>query len=277
MTSVIQIPRSKRATSSVVALHCSLSSGRQWASLAAELGSDYQIIAPDLSGYGGNTGVATLPTTLAKEAELLRARLDEATGPIHLIGHSYGGAVAFKIATESPFAHRLRSLTLIEPVLPTLLRDIAADRRLYDRFVRVAHDVYEDLFNGLAMEAIDKFTSFWSGSAPPEQLSDKARLRMIAHAEKLSFDFNAVLAEPNVAAAAATLRVPTLLVSGGLSPYLTQRIVARLMTIIGGAQVRHLTAAGHMLPMTHAAIINPEIVEHIARVDEVADVSVAAE
>jgi pimeloyl-ACP methyl ester carboxylesterase len=277
MTSVIHMPRSKRATSSVIALHSSLGSGRQWASLTAELGGDYQIIAPDLSGYGGNTGPAMLPTTLAKEVELLGARLDEATGPIHLIGHSYGGAVAFKIATDSPFAKRIRSLTLIEPVLPTLLRDEPADRRLYDRFVRVAHDVYEDLFNGLAMEAIDKFTAFWNGSALPEPWSDKARLRMIAHADKLSFDFNAVLAEANVAPAAATLRVPTLLVSGGLSPYLTQRIVARLVTIIGGAQLRHLTGAGHMLPLTHAADINPEIVEHIARADEVAGMAVAAE
>jgi pimeloyl-ACP methyl ester carboxylesterase len=277
MTSVIHMPRSKRTASSVIALHSSLGSGRQWASLAAELGRDHQVIAPDLSGYGGNTGPAMLPTTLSKEVELLGARLDEATGPIHLIGHSYGGAVAFKIATDSPYAKRIRSLTLIEPVLPTLLRDEPADRRLYDRFVRVAHDVYEDLFNGLAMEAIDKFTGFWNGSASPEPLSDKARLRLIAHADKLSFDFNAVLAEANVAPAAATLRVPTLLVSGGLSPYLTQRIVARLMTIIGGAQLRHLTGAGHMLPLTHAAIINPEIVEHIARADEMAGVAVAAE
>jgi pimeloyl-ACP methyl ester carboxylesterase len=277
MTSVIQMPRSRRATSSVIALHSSLSSGRQWSKLAIELGHRCQIIAPDLSGYGDDCGPSTLPTTLAQEVEWLAPRLDEARGPIHLIGHSYGGAVAFKIATDSPYARRVRSLTLIEPVLPTLLRDEPADRRLYDRFARLMQEVCADMVDGLAMEAIDKFTSFWNGSGPPEQLSDKARLRLIAHADKLSFDFNAVLAEQNVAAAAATLRVPTLLVSGGWSPYLTQRIVGRLMIIIAGAQLRHLTGAGHMLPLTHAALINPEIVEHIARADEVADVSVAAE
>ena len=276
MTSVIQMPHAERATNSVIALHCSLGSGRQWSKLAIELGGRYQIITPDLSGYGDISGPATLPTTLAQEVELLAPRLDEARGPIHLIGHSYGGAVAFKIATCSPYARRVRSLTLIEPVLPTLLRESEADRRLHDRFARIANDVYEDLFNGLAMEAIDKFTSFWNGSAPPAQLSDDARLRMIAHADKLSFDFNAILAEANVAAAAATLRVPTLLVSGGLSPYLTQRIVGRLVTIIGGAEIRHLPSAGHMLPVTHAATINPEIVEHIAQADHGAGMSLAA-
>jgi len=277
MTSVIHMPSAGRGTSSVVALHSSLGSGRQWSKLAIELGHRCQIIAPDLSGYGDDCGPATLPTTLAQEVEWLAPRLDEARGPIHLIGHSYGGAVAFKIATDSPYARRVRSLTLIEPVLPTLLRDQPADRRLSDRFARLRQEVCADMVDGLVMEAIDKFTSFWNGSGPPEQLSDKARLRLIAHADKLPFEFTSLFAEANVAAAAATLRVPTLLVSGGWSPYLTQRIVGRLMTIIGGAQLRHLTGAGHMLPLTHAALINPEIIEHIARADEMADVSVAAE
>jgi pimeloyl-ACP methyl ester carboxylesterase len=277
MTSVIHMPRSRRATSSVIALHSSLGSGRQWSKLAIELGHRCQIIAPDLSGYGDDCGPATLPTSLAQEVEWLGPRLDEARGPIHLIGHSYGGAVAFKIATDSPYARRVRSLTLIEPVLPTLLRDEPADRRLCDRFARLMQEVCADMVDGLVMEAIDKFTSFWNGSGPPEQLSDKARLRLIEHADKLPFEFTSLFAEANVAAAAATLRVPTLLVSGGWSPYLTQRIVGRLMTIIGGAQLRHLTGAGHMLPLTHAALINPEIVEHVARADEMADVSVAAE
>jgi pimeloyl-ACP methyl ester carboxylesterase len=276
MTSVIQMPHAERATSSVIALHCSLGSGRQWSKLAIELGGRYQIITPDLSGYGDVSGPATLPTTLAQEVELLAARLDEAKGPIHLIGHSYGGAVAFKIATCSLYARRVRSLTLIEPVLPTLLRDVAADRRLHDRFERIMQEVCEDMFNGLAMEAIDKFTAFWNGSGPPAQLSDDARLRLIAHADKLPFEFTSLFAEANVSAAAATLRVPTLLVSGGLSPYLTQRIVGRLVTIIGGAEIRHLPAAGHMLPVTHAATINPEIVAHIAQADRGAGMSLAA-
>ena len=77
---------------------------------------------------------------------------------------------------------------------------------------------------------------------------------MIERAHKLAFDFTAAFAEENVAAAAASLRVPTLLLSGGQSPYMTQRIVQRLGAIIDGAEVRHLPDAGHMLPLTHAAV-----------------------
>ena len=52
MTSMIQFPRRARSDSCVVALHCSLGSGRQWGKLAAALGCDHLVIAPDISGYG---------------------------------------------------------------------------------------------------------------------------------------------------------------------------------------------------------------------------------
>jgi pimeloyl-ACP methyl ester carboxylesterase len=275
MTNPVQAPSDSNATSTVIALHCSLGSGHQWAGLAEELAGKHMVIAPDISGYGNNAGPFELPTTLAEELRLLNDRLCEAVGPIHLVGHSYGGALAFKIATDSPLAGRVRSLTLIEPVLPTVLRENGPDRPLYAHFARLAHAVYEDLWNGLPWNAIDKFLAFWKGSEATEELSPKARLRMIEHAEKLAFDFTAILAEQNVMAAAAAIRVPTLLVSGGLSPYLTQRIVWRLTSAITGVKTRHLPAAGHMLPISHAAAINPDIVRHIARADELANLPLA--
>ena len=101
MNIATQTAANGRTKSCVIALHCSLGSGRQWAGLAEQLGSDYQMIAPDISGYGNNPGPFILPTSLAEEIELLGDRFREADGPIHLVGHSYGGAVAFKIATDS--------------------------------------------------------------------------------------------------------------------------------------------------------------------------------
>ena len=71
MNMTTQTPVAEPAKSCVIALHCSLGSGRQWAALAEELGSDYQMIAPDISGYGDNPGPLILPTSLAEEVELL--------------------------------------------------------------------------------------------------------------------------------------------------------------------------------------------------------------
>jgi len=267
MTNPVQVHRGSSATSTVVALHCSLGSGRHWASLAEELAGKYVFIAPDISGYGNDAGPSGLPTTLAEEVHLLNDRIYDAVGPIHLVGHSYGGAVAFKIATDSRLAHRICSLTLIEPVLPTILRESGPDRPLYDHFVRLAQAVYEDLWNGVPWNAIDKFATFWKGSEPNQEIPPKSRLRMIEHAERLAFDFAAVLAEQGVTAAAAAIKVPTLLLSGGLSPYLTQRIVWRLTNAITGVKTRHLPTAGHMLLLSDSAAVIPEIVRHIALAD----------
>ena len=266
----------KSATATVVALHCSLGSGRQWTKLGAELAPRTKLIAPDLIGYGRNICLLDLPMTLAQEVRALREHLDEVNGPIHLVGHSYGGAIAFKIATDPAYAHRIRSLTLIEPVLPTLLLESAPDRRLYDQFAELAKEVSCDIWNNATLEAIDKFSEFWNGSGPREELPTAARIRMLEHAERLAFDFMAAFAETNVAMEAASLRVPTLLLSGGHSPNLTQRIVRRLAAIIEGAEMRHLPEAGHMLAMTHAHVINPAISAHIARADELAGVPLAA-
>jgi len=165
MTSVIDMSRARREKASVVALHCSLGSGRQWKALADELKRSHRFFAPDISGYGANECALDLPLTLAEEIRAIRGTLNDTEGPIHLVGHSYGGAIAFAIATRFPFAHRLRSLTLIEPVLPTLLCDNDADRRLHARFAQVARDVSEDIWNGSVLEAIDQFMAFWNGSA----------------------------------------------------------------------------------------------------------------
>jgi hypothetical protein len=64
--------------------------------------------------------------------------------------------------------------------------------------------------------------------------------------------------------------------SGGLSPYLTQRIVGRLASAIANAETRHVPSAGHMMPISHAAFVNTEILWHIARADEFADVPLAS-
>src|SRR6202040_919705 len=101
-------------------------------------------------------------------------------------------------------------------LLPTILMESESDRRLYEQFVCLAQAVCQDLWKGSSSEAVEKFLVFWKGSGPTELLSSKALARMIERAEKLAYEFLAILGERNVMVAAAAIRVPTLFVSGGL-------------------------------------------------------------
>src|ERR1700744_3056376 len=162
---ISDISLARAQKSCVIALHCSLGSGRQWTKLTEALGADYRVIAPDIAGYGDHRRAFDWPQTLADEVAFLVGRIDAETGPIHLVGHSYGGAIAFRMAAASPLAGRVRSLTLIEPVLPTLLKENEADRRLHDLFAQLARNVSVDLSRGMSIEAIDRFMSYWHGCA----------------------------------------------------------------------------------------------------------------
>src|SRR5688500_438233 len=85
----------------VVLLHSSGSSNAQWRALAEGLSARFRVIAPDFYGYGATEHwPGRGPFQLEREAEIVRAMLGRAGEPAHLVGHSYGGAVALHFARQ---------------------------------------------------------------------------------------------------------------------------------------------------------------------------------
>jgi pimeloyl-ACP methyl ester carboxylesterase len=79
-----------------------------------------QVLFPDLYGSGNSPPwPAGRELTLADEVALLEPVFEAAGESFHLVGHSYGGAVAVRAALTHP--GRFLSLVLIEPVLFGLL------------------------------------------------------------------------------------------------------------------------------------------------------------
>jgi pimeloyl-ACP methyl ester carboxylesterase len=97
----------------VVALHCSGAGANQWRRLGAELGGDCELVAPEHYGcenIGAWTGEHAF--TLANEAARTIALIDSCDRKVHLVGHSYGRALALHIALKRP--NRIASLALYE-------------------------------------------------------------------------------------------------------------------------------------------------------------------
>jgi len=253
------------AGETVVLLHSSASSGAQWRSLCAPLAERFTALAPDLYGYGASDpwpGRAAM--TLADEVAPLEALLARRPGPVHLVGHSYGGAVALRLALRAPA--RLRSLTLIEPVAFHLLRGGGAgERALYDEVAALARGVAAALSSGAYWSAMERFVDYWNGAGAFGRLAPDRRRELARRVGAVALNFAAAMAEPVALGAYRRIRVPTLLLAGAASPPTTRRIVALLAQTLPHVREQVVAGAGHMLPLTHRDAVDGAILEHLAR------------
>ncbi len=248
----------------VLLLHCSASSGRQWDRLAGMLGDGLCPIAPDLYGYGSApswTGPGAL--NLAAETGLAAAALPDDADALHIVGHSYGGAVALRLAVEQPW--RVRSLTLVEPVAFHVLGEgVAADRRILDSVRRLAGAMVEGIRSGDYHQAMGLFVDYWNGDGAWQRMQPETQRRLSRHAPKVVLDFHAAIHEPTTL---DTYRrrfdFPVLVLRGARSPQSARRVAAMLAKQIPGASLVNVAGAGHMLPLTHPEPVNTAIVAHI--------------
>ena len=87
----------------IVLLHGGHGSHQHWVRNVEALGAHYRVLVPDLPGYG-ESDVPPEPT-MASLVDTLRLALDERIGegtPIRLVGFSFGGLVAAKMAALRP-------------------------------------------------------------------------------------------------------------------------------------------------------------------------------
>ncbi|WP_170312915.1 alpha/beta fold hydrolase [Prescottella subtropica] len=98
----------------VLALHGLTGHGRRWESLGADQLRDTRIVAPDLRGHGRSPW--TPPWGFDTHVDDLVRVLDRhATGPVVVVAHSFGGAVAVHLARAVP--ERIRGLVLLDPAI----------------------------------------------------------------------------------------------------------------------------------------------------------------
>jgi pimeloyl-ACP methyl ester carboxylesterase len=248
----------------IVLLHCTGGSGRQWAELAELLRTDFQVIAPDLCGYGGTThwpGVG--PFNLAVEADLVCALIDAFKRPVHLVGHSFGGAVALKLALRYP--EHLKSLTVIEPASFHLLRHgDDMDDLAFRQISEVAAIIANAVNCGDYVGAMRRFVDFWNGQGAWNALPNPQRIALATRINKVTLDFWATLNDSIRRGDLFNMAVPTLVIFGERSPLPTRRICFHLARVLPNVRQRAIADAGHMLPMTHFKAICELVAAHSA-------------
>lgn len=243
----------------VVLLHSSLSSKQQWDRLATFMGDAYQVIAIDLYGYGERAMPEPgAPFSLADEVDAVLTHINQKIGrrSFHLVGHSYGGAIALRLAAER--GHRIISLSLYEPVAFFLLDDEDAQRKEVEQLT----GQIDRCIDAAPADAARLFIDYWNGPGAFGRLPDPMRDEFVSRIGKVQLDFQALFADRLRLPDLAALDFPVCLMSGRRSPASTRRVAERLAESLPHAD-RHLLDAGHMAPVTHAAQVNAIIASFV--------------
>lgn len=234
-------------------LHCTLAHSGAWSGVMARLSDRLAMRAPDLPGHG-RTDLD--PDRLPQAQALADAlALPPADRPVHVIGHSFGGTVALRLAVAAP--ERVASLTLVDPVLFALLAE--TDPEAYAAEMAEADPARARMAAGDWEGATDAFLARWGTGAPP---SPAQRAAMVA-GMPFVWRSEAEIALPQTATLdAASLRritAPTLVITGAASPASIGAIAEGLAQVMPDLRQVEIPGAGHMVPITHPAEVSAAI------------------
>ena len=234
-------------------LHSSGASHRQWRSLIAEIGQGWRILAPDQVGHG-DTPLPQQQVTLEDELSLLAALLQQVDGPVHVAGHSYGGALALELARRHP--SRIAALAVYEPVMFRLLRD-SAQQDAWREIATLGQRLVDLAASGDLGDAASVFLGYWIAPGAFEALPAALRAGVIASMAKVAGDFALMLQADAVDTDFSMLTMPVLLLSGSETTLAVRGVIAELRRLLPAPRHIDLAGATHMAPLQQPALVNP--------------------
>jgi pimeloyl-ACP methyl ester carboxylesterase len=218
--------------------------------IVAPLAQGLQVLTYDRRGHGQSSG--PLRTHPVRDDAQDLAGLLEALDlyPVHLVAHSYGGAVAFRLATDRP--EMVRSIAVHEAPFAGLLEDDAATAGEAERLFRTLRDLQDSVRRGdserAARGVTDAFSvqeGAWDRLPPPVQAT------FLRHATRWCEEYDDPEALRPELPELADLLLPVLLTQGELSPPFLHRITTALSLALRNATVLTLPEAGHVPQVTH--------------------------
>lgn len=246
----------------VLLIHSGGFTSRQWRKLAEVLAPSFDVLTPDLLGYGrSGSWPAGEPFHFLQDLEFLQTVLRDVQTPVHVGGHSYGGFLALKLALAYP--ELVRSIAVYEPVAFGILDEMTdADARA--ALALVKREWTPDA-SGADEAWLAAFVDWWNGSGAWQRLPEETRTAFRGVGWKVYQEVLSLAADATDEAGYARIVVPTLVMGGTLSPLTERRVVEKLGAALPNAEARFFEGAGHMGPVSHAAMVNGAMAEFFAR------------
>jgi pimeloyl-ACP methyl ester carboxylesterase len=226
------------------------SPGAAWRPVMERLTDRFHLVAVNFAGYGDTTPFpGDAPRNLAAEADAVAAIAARLDGPIHLVGHSYGGAVALRLAVAG--ALPLATLTLMEPACYHLLRP-AGETALADEVEAVNFGFIETVAQGDPETAFRAYIDYYTtGPGAWDAMPEKARARFLAIAGVVAQALASAHGETLTLDDAGALALPCAVVYGAETTQSHVRVSELLAAAIPNARLEVVPHAAHMLTLTH--------------------------
>lgn len=248
----------------IICLHSSGGSGAQWKGLADRMQQNFRVLAPDLYGHGTAPDWYGVPGDIVAADTARIAHLAAATSSaVHLVGHSYGGAIALRVALQYP--HRVASVAVYEPVTLRVLFDYNRKQRAAAEAAEVADRVRRALLAGDTERAAERFIDYWAGTGQwarfaPDKRAAIAQRMPVIHSHFVSLRNDAIRLRDY-----ADVASPVLYLSGRDTRASTRRIGELLTYALPHVEQDILNGMGHLGPITHAQAVAQRIARFVYR------------
>jgi len=243
-------------------LHAGGSHGGQWTKVVEALGPGWSAIAPDVLGFGG-TDAWPVAGGLSHDlqAELVAHIIDRTAGQaVDVVGHSYGGSIAVRLAVNCP--RKVRSLVLIEPILNCLLAETGDP--LFEESERINRFLADCIERGQPERGWQAFIDERNGPGTWQRLSDKRREEFVKQSAAAREAVLSSLNNRTTLAELGAIATPMMVVCGAETTA-PERRVSEVLRDATAARYRLLPGAGHMSPLSHPGEVAEIVREHLAR------------
>jgi len=242
----------------VVLVHSGASGARQWWRLMDDLKDRYRVRAVNLFGYG-----ATPPwppdamQSIADQANLVEGAIPADVDKVCLVGHSFGGLIAMKLAAR--LGGRVTKLVLLE-ANPFNLLEQADRREAFAEVVSLRDCMKACGARGEWETAAERFADYWGGAGLWQGMSSERRAGFAQALRPNFHEWDAIMGEATPVEEWARMLPRATLVMYDPGTVLPIREIAAILRAACPAwRYQEVPGVGHMAPLTRPNVINPII------------------
>ncbi len=248
----------------IVLVPGSCSTGAAWRQVVAAWNGTFRCVTTSLLGYGKTEERRPADDPgMAHEVSLIEDVVCRAGGPVHLVGHSFGGLVALAVALRDRVP--LTSLCIMEAPAVSLLEETG--EQIHKLSFRRMKERYFAEFDAGNPEAIAIMIDFYGGPGTFASWPQRVRDYAIATTAVNVRDWATAYQFPLAVAALQRVEVPTLVIHGANSVAAMQRANELLSQHIPAAAFASIEGAAHFMISTHPEEVSRLVGAHVARAE----------